>query len=522
MSEDNNIYSSAYESRQEEEAPKTGGLPFRFSDVWKGFLKFWWIIIVLAVIGGGGMYYRSYRSYREKYSVSATFTVNTQALSLSGEGLPSYSYIYDSTTATQLEDTFPYILSSNILTEAICEDIGMSYIPASLTANAVASTNMFTLTAVGYDPQQTYDVLCSAMKNYPSAAKYLVGNVMLTVITEPFVPTEPVNEFNYDSLYKGLLYGAVLGIAWIFVYALFRKTIKTKSDIKEKLKLAVVGTMPEVTFKKYRNLEVDRRIVITNNKIGSGFQESVRVLKNSIVHLLGEAEKTIMFTSTAPGEGKTTATINAAAALCDDGYRVLVIDADLRNPSIAEALVLETEANFDDGSLYRIESKIDNGYSFLRFNTEDSVYAKIMDVDYLSDLLPKLAKHYDYILVDTPPCGLVSDAITIAQCCDALVYVVLQDTVRVNKITAGINLLMPSGIHILGAVLNGARSGLAGYGDNYGYGYGSYGHYKSYSRYGYGYGRGYGYGSRYGEDRGERRHGKRKDRSSGVSADEEK
>ena len=112
----------------------------------------------------------SYSKFRPVYETSATFTVNTETLSLSGEGLPSYAYYYDNATASNLADTFPYILQSDILTEAIRDDLDISYVPASLSAKAISSTNMFTLTASGSDPQATYDVLCSAMKNSTSGS----------------------------------------------------------------------------------------------------------------------------------------------------------------------------------------------------------------------------------------------------------------------------------------------------------------------------------------------------------------
>ncbi|MBQ6542786.1 MAG: hypothetical protein IJL77_00215, partial [Clostridia bacterium] len=289
----------------------------RFSDVWKGIMKFWWVAAALGVIISLIMFFTSYSRFRPQYQCSATFTVNTETLSLTGEGLPSYSYIYDNATATNLADTFPYILSSDILTEAIRDDLDLDYVPASLSAKAVSSTNMFTLTAVGSDPQKTYDVLVSAMKHYPDAAKYLVGNVRLTMITEPQIPLEPMNKFTYVTAFKGFGLGILLGAGWILIYALMRKTIKTKNDIKQNLKLETVGTLPEVTFKKYKKQTIDKTITVKNEKIGKGFLESVRVFRNSFINLAGENDKVIMATSTAPGEGKTTAVVNLALSLAE-------------------------------------------------------------------------------------------------------------------------------------------------------------------------------------------------------------
>lgn len=462
-----------------------------FSDIWKGILKYWWVILLTCALVSGGMFFKSYSRFNPKYEVSATFTVNTQIMSLTGEGIPSFSSVYDNATAQNLEKTFPYILSSNILSDAICSDLDIPYVPASLSASVIPSTNMFTLTAKGSDPQKTYDVLVSAMKNYPSVAKYLVGNVRLTVITDPVVPTEPVNKFTYMVILKGLIIGLALSAAWILFYALMRKTVKTKSDVQNKLKLEVIGAIPEVTFKKYKSMEIDRSILITNERIGKGFLESVRVFRNQFTHMTNENEKVVMITSTAPGEGKTTVAVNLALSLSDIGKKVLIIDADLRNPSVESVLGLSGDLNFDKVedtfSIVKLEKY---GISYLKFIEREHSYWKLINADYLKGIFDTLRDDYDYIIVDTPPCGLVYDSSLIAQVCDTVIYVVLQDAVRLKKILSGIdNLNHNSEKKILGAVINGAQSGLSGYGDDYGYS--NYGHIKTYSRYGYGYSNAY-------------------------------
>ncbi|MBR6702354.1 MAG: CpsD/CapB family tyrosine-protein kinase, partial [Clostridia bacterium] len=223
--------------------------------------------------------------------------------------------------------------------------------------------------------------------------------------------------------------------------------------------------------------------------------ESIRVFRNSFLNLAGENDRVIMATSTAPGEGKTTAIVNLALSLSEAGRKVLLVDADMRNPSVALTLRLDADKLKPAGNdvYYRISELEGYGVSYLGFSDNKNLYWKIINVDYLKSVFDELRESYDFILVDTPPCGLVSDTLVIAEACDALLYVILQDTVRVNRIRDGIDSLSHTDIHILGAVMNGAQSGFAGYGENYGYGYGSYGHYKTYTRYGYGYGYGYGY-----------------------------
>ena len=306
------------------------------SDIWRGFLKLWWICILITIICSLAMIAFSFISFKPVYKVSATFTVQTQDISASGTGITSYSYYYNRSTAEQLSNTFPYILESNLLQSAVCEDLGIESLPASITATSVEGTNMFTMQAVGRDPQSTYNVLISAMENYPSVAEYVIGSSKLVMISEPVIPDTPSNSRGtVRNAVLGFLIGIILSCGIIAFYAIARDTIRTKKDIQEKINQNCIGILPKVTFKKY-NKEVDRSILIDNPLTGDSFMETVRQLRNSIIGELDKAAKAILFTSASPEEGKTTVSTNLAIALAKMEKKVILIDADIRNPKMEE------------------------------------------------------------------------------------------------------------------------------------------------------------------------------------------
>jgi capsular polysaccharide biosynthesis protein len=174
----------------------------------------------------------SFVSFKPIYKVSATFTVQTQDIAATGTGITSYSYYYNRTTAEQLSSTFPYILESNLLQSAVCEDLGVENLPATITATSVEGTNMFTMEAVGKDPQVTYDVLISAMENYPSVAEYVIGSSKLVMISEPIMPDAPSNSRGtLKNAVLGFMAGIILSCGFIVLYAVVRDTIRTKKDI---------------------------------------------------------------------------------------------------------------------------------------------------------------------------------------------------------------------------------------------------------------------------------------------------
>lgn len=455
-----------------------------FTDFFKSFKKFWWTIILFVAICGCLAVFNQYTSYSPVYKASATFTVNTQKSTEVG-GVSSYSFYYDSATASQLADTFPYILNSSILQDAICEELEIKSLPAKLSASAISGSNMFTITASGKDPQLTYDVLQSAINNYPAVAKYAVGNIEFKTIRTPQVPTEPSNaRFNMPQIRKWCVIGFIIALVWIALFAIMRRTVRNKDDVKRELNLQFMGTLPKVVFKKHK-MRIDESVLITNEKTGNAFVESVRAFRNVFLNSVGEADKVIMITSTAPAEGKTTVAANLSLSLAQYGKNVLLVDADFRNPSFAKVWGIDLN-NIDyskQTELYKIAYISKYKLSFLNITAVAEKNKSFLDTQTMRNIFDSVRDAYDYIIVDTPPCGLVSDAVFISEAADAAVYVILQDTVTASKIRTSLDGVMASDIKMLGCVINGNTT----VGSDYGYGYGNKG---------YGYGYGYGYGKK--------------------------
>ncbi len=490
----------------------SGTVKLNLEDVAIGLKKFGWLCALLAVLFGLIMFAYKHITYVPKYDAEATFTVKVQDSASSIGGVSTFSFYYDAATANQLSKSFPHILASNLLQDAICEDLGTTSVGAVLGAKSVTGSNMFTLYARANTPEKAYEVLVSAIENYPSIAKYAFGNIEFNIITAPTMPTEPSNSKAYiNAVIKAMLIGVVLGLCIIIVYVYSRNTIRNKEDIKTYLSAESMGTVPHISFKKYTK-EIDKSILWSNPNVDKAFYESVRVMRNVFKNSLKPGEKVIMGTSTAPSEGKTTVVTNLALSLCEQGKRVLLVDGDLRHPSVAPLLgvdpeELEYEIVKDN---YKISYLEEFNIYFMVFNTSYGSKFKYVNSSYVKSVFDDVRDDFDLILVDTPPCGLVSDALFFAQACDAAYYVVLQDAVRVSKIQNGFNNLLSTDIRILGCVINGAQASHSGYGygyKTYGYGYGyktyynyHYGqkHYGKYGGYGYSSGYGYGYGSGYG------------------------
>lgn len=474
-----------------------GALNIDIVEILRSFFRFWWLCVILAVIGAGIMFFKYYICFVPQYTCSATFTVSTET-DQTIRGASTYAFYYNKMTAEQLSDTFPYLLNTEMLRNSVTNEMGLGYIPASLSMTSVDDTNMFTLYSKGGDPQKVYDTLVATIKCYPGVAKYVIGNIQIRLITDPLVPTEPSNTRNFEKkTLIGAAVGAVIGLMWILIYGIFRRTITDEEDVKTELRSHVVGFIPIVMFKKYKS-EIDNSILITNPMVADDYKEEMKVLRNTIKSKIGD-KKIIMLTSTAPGEGKTTISVNIAISFVQSGKKVLLVDGDMRNPSVGGALNCFVDEEPPKGCYIKHVDEFD--LDLMEFNVDNKEIWNYLKVEKLSKLIHPLKEKYDLIIIDTPPCGLISDATIFSQISDMAFYVILQDTIRASRVRNSLEMLMNTDIEIGGCILNGVTNGIVSSYGHYGkYGYGKYGRYGGgrYGKYGYGrYGK-YGYG-RYGK-----------------------
>lgn len=478
-------------------------------DFWKGFKKFWWLCICFAVIFSAVFFMREKQNYVPMYKAESSFTVSLKQAENYGESNTSYSFYYNSATASQMAKTFPYILQSDILTGIIEEELGVGGLNGSINASAVENSNLFTISVISNNPEDALTILESVIENYPAVARYVVGDTEFNVIEPATLPTQPFNLPTYRSqVCRGAILGLLLGFCVILLYALSRRTIRKPEDCKNKLNISSMGEIPVVHFKQ-RNKKIDQTLSVNNSKASYAFKESMRTLTMRIAKEMDEnGAKTLMVTSTVPQEGKTTTAVNIAYCLAKRGKRVILVDANLQKPEIRK-LITEVDEDRElsalignKGALNYYLCKSKEGKIYVLGNVKPAKRAShLLGSLKMKDLINRLAENSDYVVIDTASMTAAADCVAMAEYVDMALYVIKQDEVKVWDIMDGISVLGSSSIQICGCVLNQVRSGIEGYGYGYGkYGYGRYGRY-SYG-YGYGYGKygygkyGYGYGSK--------------------------
>lgn len=168
--------------------------------------------------------------------------------------------------------------------------------------------------------------------------------------------------------------------------------------------------------------------------------------------------KVIQVTSTLASEGKTTLVGNMAVLLAQRNYKVLVMDLDLRKPKMHRSFQLPNDigiTNYLHGSVTfdQVLKKTTHGVDVIVSGDRTNVVANLLQSEKLQELVNKLKNEYDYILIDTPPIKVNSDALMISKLVDGIIYVIGYNTVKKNLIRDSVNELLRHDKQIIGAVL---------------------------------------------------------------------
>ena len=225
-------------------------------------------------------------------------------------------------------------------------------------------------------------------------------------------------------------------------------------------------------------------------------QEAYKTLRTNIRFFLsGDGCKKFCITSGLASEGKSITILNLAISFAEAGSKVLLIDADLRRPSLARLLIETASPGLSNvlAGLCKPEEAIRNAV----YDNLDVMFSgeippnpsELLGSERMAKMLDKLSLHYDYILVDTPPVGVVSDVCVVGQQLDGVLFLVRQNYTEKETVARGIKQLEISGVNLMGFVLNGAdKNRNSRYARKYKY-KSRYGYYRYGYRYGYGYSR---------------------------------
>lgn len=265
-----------------------------------------------------------------------------------------------------------------------------------------------------------------------------------------------------------LTLGLLLPGTWVFAREVFNTKITGKDDVRKHTSMNIISEIGHSDNNEH---------VVINKDSRNAIAEQFRSLRTNVQFLAGDKQhKVILLTSGVSGEGKSFISLNLAAALAQSGDKVILLELDLRKPKISSNLTLETTNGF-------------SGYAIGRVAATDIVYPSgISDTLYvipsgavppnpselllsakLTELISKLKEEYDYIIIDSAPVGLVTDAQILSKQADIALYVCRVDYTKKEHLDNAEELIRSGKMPTMHLVLNDSRK------ESSAYGYGTYG-----------------------------------------------
>jgi tyrosine-protein kinase Etk/Wzc len=290
-------------------------------------------------------------------------------------------------------------------------------------------------------------------------------------IDPPKASYAPISPKKYIILFISLLAGAIIPLAIILLRIAIDNKVSTKEDIQYNTDVPIIGEISH-------NTTVDNLVVANNGR--SAISEQFRALRTNLTFYLKSPEqKIILFTSSVSGEGKSFTAINLGNILAITGKRVVLMELDLRKPGLSVKLNVENSRGFSN---FTIDTKLTPADIIKPLSINPNLFLigsgpippnpaeTLMSVRTI-ELFEDLKKQFDYIIIDAPPVGIITDAQLLADQADVSIYMMRAGFTLKEHIKIVDDLYRTNKMRNLSIVVNDIKSKSYGYG----YGYGSYG-----------------------------------------------
>ena len=433
-----------------------------------------WVLvgILVGVLGAASVIVTTPRQYT---STTQLFFATTSAQSNS-------DISQGSTFAQQQMKSYAQVATSPSVLQPVIDRLGLGTTPAKLadrvTATVATSTVVLELSVQESSPALAQQVATEVAKQLTVVVEGLsparadgTQSIKITVVSPAALPVAPSSPKTMQNLALGLLAGLVVGIAAAFLRENFDTRIRSPQDL-EGLELPIVGMLPNSSDKV-------RQEMVRKGDFSSPWAEAVRRLRTNLQFVSAASGGSVfLITSSIPQEGKTTTGIALASALASTGTRVLLVDADLRRPRVAEELGIESTVGLTSVLIGRadladvVQPWQDSTLDVLPCGHRAPNPSELLGSQRMGDLVAEMAAAYDVVIVDGPPTLPVTDAAVLSKWTNGVIIVARADLARKPQVGATLQAFEQVGATVLGFVVNGLegrRSG--GYGYGYGYSY---------------------------------------------------
>ena len=454
-----------------------------------------WLIGLTAVICAVLTFLVSFYCITPQYESSTMFYVNNNS-GISLEGITASISSGDITTRKSLVDCYIIILESR---ETLIDVIGRADVDLTvedlrkiIKAESVNNTEIFRVTITSPDPEEAQRLASAVGEILPKRISTVIEGTSAKIVETAIVAPEPSSPNYATNTILGLLVGLVLCVSVIVLRELFDVVIRSEEDIQSCCPHPVLAAVPDMTVQSkggyyYRDGNRRKAKVQTGPKetvlVGSGISfaasEAYKLLRTKLqfsfvddndCHIIG-------ISSAMAGEGKSLSSVNLAYSLAQLDKRVLLIDCDMRRPSLSAKLPIKKLPGLSNyltrqvgmEEIIQTYGNRDEEYAFnvISAGRNPPNPIELLNSGRMRKAMDQLRGSYDYIILDLPPVGEVSDALVVSKLVDGILLVVRQNYCNRSLLSAAVKQFSFVETRILGIVMNCAVEEGGSYGKYY-------------------------------------------------------
>lgn len=280
------------------------------------------------------------------------------------------------------------------------------------------------------------------------------NRVRATTLAPALVPAAPSSPNVARNLGLGIALGMILGLGVALLRHLLDTRVRNEHDVRAVTDSPLLGTIG------YDDKVPNHPIILRDEPL-SAAAEAIRRLRTNLQFTdVGDRPRSIVITSSVPSEGKSTTSLNLAVALADAGSRVILVDADLRRPSVATAMGLEGQVGLTTVLIGRadVEDVVQQwertSLDVLPSGRIPPNPSELLGSTAMAKLLDQLTARYDVVLLDTPPLLPVTDAAVLSKMAGGTLVIAGADRVHRPQLRESLDALATAGAYVHGVVLN--------------------------------------------------------------------
>lgn len=423
--------------------------------------KNWILILALLVAGlGGGAAYALLQT--PSYNATTRLYVSVRA----DKGVDAGDLVQGKTFARQMVASYVDIIDTELVLRPVIDKLSLDTTPGALARQVSATTPQDTvlvdIVVANADPRRAADIADAVATSFVSAVQTQLEKpsgpgaaspVQITVVQPAATPTAPVSPNIPVLVLLGALVGLALGVGVAVLRTVLDTRIRALHDIGQFTKAPLLGG---IAF----DPDAAARTLVVHADPRSPRAESFRALRTNLQFLqIDEGPRTFVISSAGRGEGKSTTAANLAIALAESGARVALLDGDLRIPRLAEYLGIEGGVGLTDVLIGRVglaDVLLKWGSHQLFVLPAGAVPpnpSELLGSAAMDALLESLSRQFDYVLIDSPPLLLVTDAAVLARKTRGVILLAAAGKTRKHDLEGAVRTLTTVGSSPLGVVV---------------------------------------------------------------------